>query len=548
MSGVRQDAVVVAVHLIVALLLLNPGYLVPDSLAVYSYLRSLVFDGDLLFFNEWGGFGMIRDGVTLYKEITPVGALANHWWVGTSILSAPAYLTAHLFAGETANGFSGLYAFVLSWMTIAFATAVSLLTLRIIRQDAPKLSTQHSALSTPSLLFCFAGTPLIYYTLRYPLGTHLAGAFCVAMICFYLQRLSGEEERFTALLVGLWCGLAVATRLQHLLLGPAVLFFLVASKKGKAIPWVVGGALLPVAVQAAAWQAIYGHPLGPLASGASHAGTTWMPLTRNAMLTVLFDSYHGLLSWSPVLILAIVGWFAEMRGERQLLAATFLLMFAGEWIANGLLDRYFWGGLSFGGRRFIDLALPFAVGMYWCLRRWPRASLMAGSVATTWNLLLAAAATVGSLDLSVDVSFGTMLHAVRSTDISALSGIGSPLLHGRAVGAFLGALLIVALVSVLLASFGRKPRLSAAALSIFLAFGIGVIFSVIPRNREHAAQWRKMTGVDDRRSARLGPLFDEKYLLTQELAFLRNRGRRREAQGTVRDLAAVDAAIREASR
>ena len=33
-------------------------------------------------------------------------------------------------------------------------------------------------------------------------------------------------------------------------------------------------------------------------------------------------------------------------------------MFVGEWIANGTLDRYFWGGMSFGGRRFVDVTKP----------------------------------------------------------------------------------------------------------------------------------------------------------------------------------------------
>src|ERR1051325_4931199 len=111
---------IVAAFVVLGFLFLAPGYVRPDSVAVFAYLRSAVLDGDFAFFNEWAGMGLVRGGVTMFAEVTPAGALANHWWIGTSILSAPPYLAAHLIGGPR-DGFFGLYAAVLGWTNVVFA-------------------------------------------------------------------------------------------------------------------------------------------------------------------------------------------------------------------------------------------------------------------------------------------------------------------------------------------------------------------------------------------------------------------------------------------
>src|SRR5438067_12468934 len=95
-SSVRSAIVICGALLLLGLIFLAPAYIRPDSVGVYAYVRSAVFDHDLLFLNEWAGFGLIRDGFTLFKEVTPLGTLANHWWIGASIAGAPFYLIAAL--------------------------------------------------------------------------------------------------------------------------------------------------------------------------------------------------------------------------------------------------------------------------------------------------------------------------------------------------------------------------------------------------------------------------------------------------------------------
>ena len=78
MSRMRCAVWVFAAHALLGFLFLTPAYIRPDSVATYAYIRSMVDDGDLSFFNEWSAFGMVKNGVTFFSEVTPMGTLANH--------------------------------------------------------------------------------------------------------------------------------------------------------------------------------------------------------------------------------------------------------------------------------------------------------------------------------------------------------------------------------------------------------------------------------------------------------------------------------------
>src|SRR5438094_10118857 len=143
-----------AAHALCGLFLLAPAYIRPDSVATYAYLRSMAFDGDLSFFNEWQMFGLVQKGVTLFSEVTPVGALANHWWIGTSMMTAPFYIVLRPFA--QGDGFAGAYGSLLAWASVLFvATALSIV--------CAIAHASKSAFAT-ALIAVSLGTPLFWYT------------------------------------------------------------------------------------------------------------------------------------------------------------------------------------------------------------------------------------------------------------------------------------------------------------------------------------------------------------------------------------------------
>ncbi|MEA2572601.1 MAG: hypothetical protein QOI24_4602 [Acidobacteriota bacterium] len=519
----RRSLIIVAAFIVGGFLFLVPGYIRPDSVAVYSYLRSAVFDRDFAFFNEWASAGLLRDGATLVAEVTPVGALANHWWIGTAILSLPAYLAATPFA--PADGFSGLFALTLGWTTVAFAALTMLIAARLV--------PRHRAIALTAVAI---GTPFFWYTFRLPLGTHIAGALCIALILLALDRDDG-------LLVGLAAGLAIATRIQHVVLLPALLFACIGRPPRFRFRAIAGGALalLP---QAIAWNAIYGSPLGPLTSGGALEGTTWSPFHNLAFGTVLFSSYHGLLTWSPVVALAIAGWLVALRDvDKRQLAIMLLLMFAGEWLANGAFDRYFWGGMGFGGRRFTDLAVPFAIGISWFADRFgARVAASLAAIGSLWSVLLMTAAANGSLQLARYVSPAGLLAAAFSPHPFALQ---SPIMSREILLQSLAALAIIGVVAAIVFAITRSRFAPAFAVAYMVVITIGVAcIAARTRDRAHTSAQRLHIDVDV--SRRYGPLVDQRGLLQDEIAWARANGdnaRAERTEGEVREINRLLAAM-----
>ncbi len=526
---------IVAAHLVAAAAL-TPGYLEPDSVATFAWLRSIVFNGDLLFFDEWRGFGLIEGGIPYFKEVTAIGALANHWWVGASILSAPAYLLAHLLSAKGgANGFGGLYGHALAWTAVAFGALASILAWRLLR--GLEIARAHAL---GAIAAVWLGSPMFWYEYRHPLGTHLAGVLCVAVLVAVLSRIETDPDRRLDLLLGLWLGLAIATRIQHLFLAPAIALHLWRVRRPfRSWLMVAAGAALPAAAQALAWTAVYGQPLGPLAAGSSPLGGTWMPFSSIALDEVILSTWHGIIPWAPVLALAVIGWIVNVR--TRVLAGTLLAMFAGEWAANGLLDRYFWGGLSFGPRRFVDLAVPFMVGLAWFLRRTRTAGALAAAAATLWTVMLAVAAAAGTLDLAAYVTGRDMVSAlgrVRWADAGGLLVRGSAL--ARAPLATLAGFGVAALVGA--AGYALAFRRRAALLGTLALAGAGVIaaaLAIAPTHRRAPEALRQFAIVMPA-AREAGPLIDARGLLFQEWRFLERQGRATEARATGRLIEEID--------
>ena len=530
-GNLRAWIVIAAAHVACGLVFLAPGYIRPDSIATFAYLRSAVFDRDFAFFNEWASAGLLRHGLTLFSEVTPSGALANHWWIGTSILSAPPYLVARLVGGP-ADGFGGLYAVVLAWTNVAFAIATLGIAWMFVRRDVTP------GVATMSVIATSIGTPFFWQTFVFPLGTHVAGAFAIGLVFVALFG----ESRHQGLAVGLATGLAIAVRIQHFVIIPAVVF--VAIRERRSLRWwmeaTVGGAI-PLACQAVAWWAIYGSPFGPLTGGGNLAGTTWMPFHTIALWNVLASSYHGLFTWSPVVILSILGWIFSARSfdpRRRTIAVTCILMFLGQWLANGTFDRYFWGGMSFGPRRFTDLAVPFAIGIAWCASAISaRIVMIAAALASLWTVGLMAAARAGTLSLARYVSGADLIHAVLSAD-TWTRAVHAPM-HTVSIRESLIAIVIVAVLGLI----ATRMNAIASAVAMVIAFVIVVIVSV--RTPARAIESARRLNIDVAASRRYGPLVDERGLLLDELAWEKATGR--DTRGTEEELRAINALLRSFS-
>jgi hypothetical protein len=109
----------------------------------------------------------------------------------------------------------------------------------------------------------------------------------------------------------------------------------------------------------------------------------------NHILDVLFSNFHGLFTWTPVVLLAVIGLFFLWRQDK-LVAAAFLIAFAVETYLLGSFSTWF-GGAAYGGRRFINCTVLFVVGLAAfadaITSRVPKPVVAAGgALLVVWNL------------------------------------------------------------------------------------------------------------------------------------------------------------------
>ncbi len=221
------------------------------------------------------------------------------------------------------------------------------------------------------------GTMLWPYSAVY-YGHVIAAAFLVLAFDLLLSaRLEPEKttpSRFFA--VGLFLGVAFITEYTAALIIVGLLMYGACVLKGVAFKRIVRlllatflGALIPLAILIAYNTSIYGNPfmLGyahevsntfneGMAAGLMGIGTPH----RSVLYHITFDPKFGLFWQSPVLLLAVVGYFMVIRRRllwpEALLSAyaigVMLLMNAGYYL--------WWGGHAFGPRLIIP-ALPFFI-------------------------------------------------------------------------------------------------------------------------------------------------------------------------------------------
>jgi hypothetical protein len=112
-----------------------------------------------------------------------------------------------------------------------------------------------------------------------------------------------------------------------------------------------------------------------------------------ALLKVCFSSQHGLFSWTPITLLAVIGLFLFRRSDR-VLALYLLCTFAAYAYVIGCYQD--WDGLSsFGNRFFVSLTVLFVLGLGGFFERVARSwgdqrarilAPMATAVLILWNL------------------------------------------------------------------------------------------------------------------------------------------------------------------
>ena len=331
-----------------------------DGLCYFAVLRSVAVDHDLDLANDYALLG-----VEPYAP-TPLGRPGAPFSVGTPVLWAPFFALAGLVSviapalggAGGAPGTGALFESFVCVATILYAIAGLWLVFRTVR----KVLDDEFAAACAALAMWWA-TSLIEYTLAEPSMSHGASFFVNAVFLALWCRPRTYGTLRPWLEMGAAAGLVALVRTQEapLVLLPACAIVADAARGrvpvGRAVAALArfgtafGLVFLP---QVMFWHAVYG------AWFTVPQGNDFMRWGSPQPDLILFSGRHGLITWHPVILLALFGlvplWHTDKRLARSV-AAVFLM----QLYVNSVVSQW-WAGDAFGGRRFCGvlpwLALP----------------------------------------------------------------------------------------------------------------------------------------------------------------------------------------------
>jgi len=375
---------------LVSLVLFTPRIYGADEIKYFAPLRSLYFDGDLHYENEYAYF-IERDpvahaGLVPYRDgVTSTGRRLNDGPIGSALLWTPFYIAADGFvvvarwwgSEVPRDGFSWPYIWAVSLGSLFWGTLGLFLTYRLCREYADAQS------STAALLGIWFATPVVFYLYITPPMAHANSLFAVSLFLFVWLHTRDERQVWEWAALGCAAGLMVLVReLNWLyLLAPAVdeLFeawdaYRVARVESaldgrrrfstwwmrfrpRTLGWVAMAVpLLLIALpQFIVYRILHG-TFGPTPFVVDKFSS--YPIHA---LEVLFSGFHGLYSWSPVTLLGTLGLIA-LAGRNRRVALALAVVFVAQVAVIGSYDTW-WGGASFGARRFINCMPIFAMGL-----------------------------------------------------------------------------------------------------------------------------------------------------------------------------------------
>jgi len=379
--------------------LVTPRVRGADEIEYFSYLRSLVFDRDVEFGNEYERFyaadpqGLAGFKATfLDRRETETGRHINFAPLGCALLWSPFYLLAHagvlaaraLGARVAADGFSFPYVAAVCYGSAFYGLAGLLLVHRTLRGHG-RMPEPAATLSVAAL---WLGTPLLYYMTLAPAFSHAPGVFAVALLVWLSLRAATRGSGGTAgspqleqrarihyaramdasswewAMIGAAGGLAALVREQDglFLIIPAGLLLhlaIAARSWGAALARAVAmgsAALLAFSPQLLAYRALTGR-FGP-----SRLVARKMSWPSPHLLQVLFDPGHGLFAWSPLLLVATGGLVYLLWRRRDLTVVLLALALLLQVWINGAVESWTQAG-AFGSRRFVSSTPIFAWGL-----------------------------------------------------------------------------------------------------------------------------------------------------------------------------------------
>src|SRR6202007_2662869 len=269
----------------------------------------------------------------------------------------------HLFGGHiAADGFSFPYVFAVAIATAIYGFLGILLSFELAKKYFP---ARWAFLGCLGIWFASSLPVYMYFN---PSWSHAPSAFATALFFWYWDRTRSDRSWTQWLVLGLISGLMMdvyyvcAVLLVVPLAESLARYWQDIRSRQMSSVWrlflqnvlfalIAVAAFLPTFVGK---KIIYGSYLQ------FGYGPHW-DFTSPAFLKVCFSSEHGLFSWTPVVLLALIGLFLLKHHDRALSGYS-VLAFAFYLYAIGCYED--WAGISsFGNRFFVSLTPLFILGL-----------------------------------------------------------------------------------------------------------------------------------------------------------------------------------------
>lgn len=357
-----------------------------DGVGYYAYARAPLIEHRLDFVHDYQRANeSFRDsrldanGQPKPEFRTSTGHLTNHFTVGPALLWSPFLLLAHagvliaraLGSSVAADGFSAPYRYAMAFSTALYGFLGLMLCFELGRKYAGPL---WSFLGT---LGVWWASPLPVYMYFNPSWSHAHSEFMVALFLWYWDDTRGHRGWKQWIILGLITGVMLNVYYANLM----ILAVLVVEglrqyahilRSGRetspSLAKLAGGHLLFAVVVilvmlptfVSRWI-VYG---GPFETGyLSLRDFLWHD---PVFLSVLFSANHGLLAWTPILVLSIIGLVLFSLRIPQV-GVPFVSACAAFYAFISFYPD--WAGISsYGNRFFLSLTALFVLGLAFLLQ------------------------------------------------------------------------------------------------------------------------------------------------------------------------------------
>jgi hypothetical protein len=386
-----------------------------DGVIYFTQLRSVIFDRDLDVTAEFAALGQPPRPY----HVVPLGP--TFVWVPLYLAVAVVDAAGRAAGLWTAPGDSVRLGLTLPYVRAALVSsfAIGAAGVVVVHRLLRREFGVWVALTATVLLL--GATPLFWYMVYEPSMTHAASfGFVAIFIAAAVRWTRVDMPRRHAVALGALLGLAFITRPQE------ALFALYPALVMAAAPasWTVR---VRAALSLARWAA-----LGALAFLLAQAVHSYILMSREQFALVgaggyltplssrwsdtLWSSWHGFLSWSPAVYVAVLGTVIYVRRNQAWASAAVLILLLMAWVNGSTAD---WpAGWSFGGRRFTSCLVLLAPGLALVVdalvRRPLTAAAIVGAGAVVWNQLLFVQYSSGMVPKEGPVSFAQLVRGQAS--------------------------------------------------------------------------------------------------------------------------------------